>query len=67
MRKHDLQNCRAVFISDLHLGFRLSNATACLELLKQIQPERLYLVGDTIDGWRLMHRWFLMLRCSQAN
>ena len=58
MYNHDLQSCRAVFISDLHLGFRLSNASACLELLNQIQPERLYLVGDTIDGWRLMHRWF---------
>lgn len=58
MCNHKLKNCRAVFISDLHLGFRLSNANACLEFLKQVEPEQLYLVGDTIDGWRLMHRWF---------
>ena len=57
MCHNDLRNCRTVFLSDLHLGFLLSQASECLGFLNQIQPERLYLVGDTIDGWRLMHRW----------
>ena len=48
---------RAIFVSDVHLGCRHSQAEAFLEFLFAHQPERIYLVGDIIDGWKLKHRW----------
>lgn len=52
------QRVRSIFISDQHLGFKFSRAEACLQFLRQYQPERLYLVGDFLDGWRLQNRWY---------
>jgi len=43
---------RAVFISDVHLGMRNSQAPALLEFLKSVECETLYLVGDIIDFWK---------------
>lgn len=48
---------RTLFISDLHLGTRGSQAEALLELLRRYEPETLYLVGDIVDGWRLKSVW----------
>jgi UDP-2,3-diacylglucosamine pyrophosphatase LpxH len=50
----------ALFISDVHLGTKGSNADKVLEILKQYQPKTLFLVGDIIDGWMLKRkfRWF---------
>jgi UDP-2,3-diacylglucosamine pyrophosphatase LpxH len=47
----------ALFISDVHLGSKGSNAEMVLDLLKQYQPEYLFLVGDIIDGWLLKRRF----------
>ncbi|HUJ71977.1 MAG TPA: UDP-2,3-diacylglucosamine diphosphatase [Verrucomicrobiae bacterium] len=44
---------RTVWMSDLHLGTRGSNAASVLDFLKHNEFERLYLVGDVIDIWRL--------------
>ncbi|MGD0059631.1 MAG: UDP-2,3-diacylglucosamine diphosphatase [Verrucomicrobiia bacterium] len=44
---------RTVWMSDLHLGTRGSNAAGVLDFLKHNEFERLYLVGDVIDIWRL--------------
>jgi UDP-2,3-diacylglucosamine pyrophosphatase LpxH len=46
-------NYRTVWMSDLHLGTRGSNAAGVLDFLKHNEFERLYLVGDVIDIWRL--------------
>ena len=48
---------QALFISDVHLGSKGSNAEQVLDLLKQYQPEYLFLVGDIIDGWLLKRRF----------
>jgi UDP-2,3-diacylglucosamine pyrophosphatase LpxH len=48
---------RSVFVSDVHLGCRYSQAEPLLAFLQAIQPEYLYLVGDIIDGWRLARNW----------
>lgn len=48
---------RSLFISDVHLGCKHSQAKELLEFLKQHQPKYLYIVGDFIDGWRLKRRW----------
>lgn len=47
----------ALFISDVHLGSKGSNAEDVLNLLKQHQPEYLFLVGDIIDGWLLKRKF----------
>ncbi len=49
---------RAVFISDIHLGTRGCKAEFLLDFLKQTSCERLYLVGDVVDGWRLKRAWY---------
>jgi UDP-2,3-diacylglucosamine pyrophosphatase LpxH len=48
---------RSIFISDVHLGCRHSNADYLLSFLKGYTCDYLYLVGDIIDGWK-MHRGF---------
>lgn len=47
----------ALFISDVHLGSKGSNADAVLALLKQYEPQTLFLVGDIIDGWLLKRKF----------
>ena len=44
---------RSVWISDVHLGTRMSNAAALLEFFKTFETENLFLVGDVIDGCML--------------
>jgi len=44
---------RALFISDVHLGCGFSRAAELFDFLGRYEPDRLYLVGDIIDGWKL--------------
>jgi UDP-2,3-diacylglucosamine pyrophosphatase LpxH len=48
---------RTLFISDIHLGSPHAKPKRLLELLSQVHPETVYLVGDFIDGWELRRRW----------
>ena len=47
---------KAVFISDLHLGFHGCNAEILLNFLKSISCDTLYLVGDVMDLWQLRRK-----------
>jgi UDP-2,3-diacylglucosamine pyrophosphatase LpxH len=49
---------RAIFISDVHLGTKTSQADALLTFLKHAEADTIYLVGDIIDGWRLKKNWY---------
>ena len=49
---------RSVFISDLHLGSKHCNSEELLAFLSNIQTEKLYLVGDIVDVWRLQKKWY---------
>ena len=49
---------KSVFISDLHLGSKHCNADKLLKFLDDLETEKLYLVGDIIDGWRLQKKWY---------
>lgn len=49
---------RAVFISDVHLGFRGCSADYLLDFLRSVETETLYLVGDIIDLWSLKKSFF---------
>ena len=49
---------RTLFVSDVHLGCKYSQAEAFLNFLHSHRPGTIYLVGDFIDGWRLKRNWY---------
>ena len=49
---------RSVFISDVHLGTRGCQAELLLDFIRCFSCERLYLVGDILDGWKLKGGWW---------
>jgi UDP-2,3-diacylglucosamine pyrophosphatase LpxH len=53
-----MKKVEALFISDVHLGSKGSNADKLLETLKEYQPKTLFIVGDFIDGWLLKKRHY---------
>jgi predicted MPP superfamily phosphohydrolase len=48
---------RTLFISDVHLGARGSQADRLLDFLRCHDADTIYLVGDIIDGWALKSNW----------
>ena len=61
---------RSLFISDIHLGCKHSKTEELLTFLKTIKdsdlPEKIFLVGDIIDGWRLKRNWFWDSNCTKV-
>lgn len=57
LRARRADRVRSVFISDVHLGCRHSQARLLLDFLAVHEPEQLYIVGDFIDGWKLRRKW----------
>jgi len=53
-----LARYRSVFISDVHLGTRGCQAELLLDFIRHLSCERLYLVGDILDGWKLKGGWW---------
>jgi UDP-2,3-diacylglucosamine pyrophosphatase LpxH len=53
-----MKKYKAVFISDLHLGTQMSQASKVLDFLKTFECEHLYIVGDFIDGWALSRKMY---------
>ena len=49
---------RALFLSDIHLGCRFSQSERLFGFLGHFEPDRLYLVGDIIDGWKLKRGFY---------
>ncbi len=49
---------RTIFLSDIHLGTKGCKADYLLDFLKHNECDRLYLVGDIVDGWRLRRNWY---------
>ncbi|NBF01511.1 UDP-2,3-diacylglucosamine diphosphatase [Pseudomonas sp. Fl5BN2] len=47
------QRVRTLWISDVHLGTRDCQAEHLARFLKGYHADRIYLVGDIIDGWKL--------------
>jgi UDP-2,3-diacylglucosamine pyrophosphatase LpxH len=48
---------RAIFISDIHLGSKPAKAEYLIDFLRHHEADRIYLVGDVVDGWRLKRSW----------
>jgi len=55
---------RAVFISDLHLGFRGARAENLLAFLHSIECDYLYLVGDVLDLWTMKTKLWWNKDCT---
>ncbi len=53
-----LHQYRTIWISDVHLGTRGCQAEFLLDFLRHTESEKLYLVGDIFDGWRLKKSWY---------
>ena len=49
---------RTLFISDVHLGARGSQADRLLDFLRYHDADTIYLVGDIIDGWQIKSGWY---------
>ncbi|MEM1097799.1 MAG: UDP-2,3-diacylglucosamine diphosphatase [Planctomycetota bacterium] len=49
---------RTVFISDTHLGSRAAQAAILSRFLKNVRCDKLYLVGDIVDVWRMSQKWY---------
>jgi UDP-2,3-diacylglucosamine pyrophosphatase LpxH len=54
---HATRTIRSMFLSDIHLGSKFSYADELLTYLNEHQPERIYFVGDLIDGRKLSSKW----------
>jgi UDP-2,3-diacylglucosamine pyrophosphatase LpxH len=54
---------RTIFVSDIHLGTKFSQAEMFLDFMKECESENLYFVGDIIDGWALKRKF----RWKQAH
>ncbi|WP_368416325.1 UDP-2,3-diacylglucosamine diphosphatase [Falsiroseomonas sp.] len=49
---------RTVFLSDIHLGTRGCRSDFLVDFLNRVECEKLFLVGDIVDGWRLRKSWY---------
>lgn len=53
-----MKKYRSIFISDVHIGSKSCKADHLNDFLKNNTSDRLYLVGDIIDGWKVQqNKW----------
>lgn len=52
-----LAQYRTLFLSDIHLGTRGCQAELLLDFLSRHDADKIFLIGDIIDGWRLRRGW----------
>ncbi len=57
-KKKEKKHYRALFISDVHLGTKISQGERLLEFLKNIETERIYLLGDIIDVSAMKRKFY---------
>ena len=48
---------KAIFLSDLHLGYCFSTGANCVAVLEHVRAEKIFLVGDNFDETRLRLHW----------
>jgi UDP-2,3-diacylglucosamine pyrophosphatase LpxH len=58
MKNIKINSYRSVFISDIHLGTRMSQANTLLDFMRSFECENLYLVGDIVDGWAMKNSFY---------
>lgn len=52
-----MKRYKSIFISDLHLGYKVSRSDLVTDFLENHICENLYLVGDIIDFWELNRKF----------
>jgi len=52
------RHVRTLFLSDVHLGTTGCQADMLVDFLREHDAEKIYLVGDIVDGWRLRRNWY---------
>lgn len=52
-----MKHYRSIFISDLHLGYKVSRSDLVTDFLTNHTCDNLYLVGDIIDFWELNRKF----------
>ncbi|MBO3760679.1 UDP-2,3-diacylglucosamine diphosphatase [Ciceribacter sp. L1K23] len=57
---------RTLFISDVHLGSKAAKTDFLLDFLREHEAEKIVLVGDIVDGWRLKRSWFWPQDCNDV-
>lgn len=57
------QAVRTLLISDVHLGCKHAQAGQFLRFLDSYHPEKLYIVGDFIDAWKINSGWYWSDEC----
>jgi UDP-2,3-diacylglucosamine pyrophosphatase LpxH len=58
------QQFRTIFISDVHLGSKAAKTDELLSFLRHHDSEKLILLGDIVDGWRLKRNWYWPQGCN---
>ena len=48
-----MKSYKTVFISDIHLGTKMSQADELLNFMKTFECDKIYLVGDIVDCWAM--------------
>ena len=48
---------KSLFISDCHLGNDFCNHQELLDLLKNIEADNIFIIGDFFDGWSLKRKF----------
>ena len=73
IEKSDKKYSPAVWISDVHLGYKDCRADYLLDFLNSIECDTLYLVGDIVDLWSMKRNFYWhpshyqVLACIQAK
>ena len=55
---HNVLHFKTIWMSDLHLGTKGCQDQLILEFIKYTRSDKLYLIGDIIDGWALRKKWY---------
>lgn len=53
LERAGVKRYRTLFVSDLHLGTKACQADAFLDFLRSCEADRIVLVGDIVDFWRI--------------
>ncbi|WP_182867554.1 UDP-2,3-diacylglucosamine diphosphatase [Rhodopirellula sp. JC639] len=56
---------RTLLVSDVHLGCKHARTEEFLEFLQGYRPEKLFLVGDFFDAWKINSGWHWTEPCDR--
>lgn len=59
------QSVRTLLVSDVHLGCKHARPEEFLEFLQRYRPDKLFLVGDFFDGWKINSGWHWNETCDR--